>query len=152
MWQIRLVVVGKLRQHYLRDGCAEYLKRLTRYARITVVELKEEGSTPQGKQRTNERLMAAIGESACVVALDSRGEQLSSAQMATFLQQTAMRNPVCFVIGGADGLPPSVLQSAALVLSFSRLTFPHQLFRLIFLEQLYRWCTIINDEPYHCGH
>lgn len=156
---VTLLCVGKLGEAYWRAAQEEYIKRLRPYARVEVVELKEEPLPPPQQREAVERAMAREGEAilrrlpreSYVVVLDRAGKMLSSEELASFWQELLRRGTgrVSFVIGGSAGLAPRVIEAAAFCLSLSRLTFPHQLARIILLEQLYRACKILSGEPYH---
>jgi len=152
MWRVKVVAVGKLKEDYLRAGCREYSKRLSRFARLEEIELKEDSS--RSTAREQERWQSAIAGYPYIVACDANGRQLSSPELAAVIQSAGNtgQGAICFLIGGADGLPAEVKNAAQLVLSFGRMSLPHQLFRLVLYEQIYRVFTIINNEPYHCGH
>lgn len=157
--RITLVAVGKLKEVYLRKGIAEYTKRLRSYCQLNIVEVKDEAfregysSAEQEmvKAKEADRIQKAIPPRSHVIALDIQGQMKSSEEMSALISQLGLegRNHITFVIGGALGLHSSVLNDANLRLSFSPLTFPHQLMRLILLEQTYRWFTIIRGEQYH---
>lgn len=157
--QITILAVGKLKEDYLRRGVAEYLKRLAGYARVEIIEVADEKApenlSPAQRQAVLEREAARLDKyfpaDALKVALAIEGHMFSSEEMATWLagQVLAGRSKLAFIIGGSLGLAPSLLARADLRLSFSRLTFPHQLMRLILLEQLYRAFKINKGEPYH---
>jgi 23S rRNA (pseudouridine1915-N3)-methyltransferase len=150
MHNIDILCVGSLKEPYLRDACAEYRKRLTPYARVSVIEIKEARS-PEAEGAA---ILAAL-DSACAgaftVALAIGGKQLSSEGFAARIGQIGVdgQSHIAFVIGGSDGLAPAVLARADLQLSFSDMTFPHQLMRVILLEQIYRAFRILRGEPYH---
>lgn len=157
--RITLVAVGKLKEVYLRKGISEYTKRLRSYCQLNIVEVKDEAfregysSAEQEmvKAKEADRIQKAIPPRSHVIALDIQGQMKSSEEMSALISQLGLegRNHITFVIGGALGLHSSVLNDANLRLSFSPLTFPHQLMRLILLEQTYRWFTIIRGEQYH---
>ncbi|MGE5509018.1 MAG: 23S rRNA (pseudouridine(1915)-N(3))-methyltransferase RlmH [Chitinophagales bacterium] len=158
--QIRIVAVGNLRERYWQDAAAEYLKRLSPYARLDIVELKEEPLPELGQtaeeavclRKEGERILAALTQTRShVIVLDPGGKNLSSEDLAAHLNQLALNGQpsIAFVIGGAAGLAPEVKASADLLWSLSRLTFPHQLVRVLLLEQLYRAFKIMRREPYH---
>ncbi len=154
--KIRLICVGRLSLSFLRDGAAEYRQRLQRYLPVEIVELKEEKSGGKTRpetirQREGQALLAQIRRPGVLWALDEKGQQTDSAGLARLLEQemTAGCRHLNIVIGGAWGLSTEVTGSADRVLSLSRLTFTHQMARLIALEQLYRGLTIIRNEPYH---
>lgn len=157
--QIRVLAVGKLKEQYLVEGIEEYSKRLGRYERLEIVELREESfSEPLSAKeveeilrREGERILKEIKPRSFLVALDRGGRALSSEELAEEIQRAALAgsSQLVFVIGGSLGLDERVLKRADLVLSFSKFTFPHQLMRLILLEQIYRAFTILNNERYH---
>jgi 23S rRNA (pseudouridine1915-N3)-methyltransferase len=159
MYHITILAVGRLKERYLAIGAAEYLKRLSAYARIEVEELKDEGFSEnlspaeavKVKEKEGARLLKRLRQDTYLIALDRRGRMYSSGEMAHIFDQLAVagRGDITFAIGGSLGLSQAVLDRAELRLSFSALTFPHQLMRLILLEQIYRWFKIARDEPYH---
>jgi 23S rRNA (pseudouridine1915-N3)-methyltransferase len=157
--QIQIVSVGKLKEAYLVQGIAEYTKRLGPYARLQSVEVQDEKAPEtmspaeerQVKEREGERILAALRKDAYVIALAIDGKMLSSEELADRMRDLATygRSQVAFVIGGSVGLAPSVLERADLKLSFGRMTLPHQLMRLVLVEQIYRAFKIIRGEKYH---
>lgn len=154
--KLRLFCVGRLSEAYLRDGCALFQERLRHYLPLTVEELKEHKAADRGARTRattaeGEQLLARIPAGAFVIALDERGRSISSTGLAALLEQHMVGGSAewVLVIGGAHGLSEGVRQRANLVLSLSAMTLPHQLVRLMLLEQLYRACTIIRNEPYH---
>jgi 23S rRNA (pseudouridine1915-N3)-methyltransferase len=159
MLKITVACVGRVKEKYLRDGIAEYEKRLQNYCRIGFCEVSDEptreGASPREdmavKQKEGSRLLSVIPGDAFVIALDRKGESLDSVSFARKMEDLAVsgRSHLVFVIGGSLGLSPEVLKRADYRLSFSRMTFPHQLMRLILLEQIYRCFRIIRGEPYH---
>lgn len=156
---IRILCVGKLKESYWRDAAAEYMKRLSRYCNIFIEEVKEEklpdNASPaeeeKGKQAEGERILSKIKENEYVIALDIKGLAESSEVFAERLDNLALdgRSDLVFLIGGSNGLSGGVLSRAQLKLSFSKMTFPHQLMRVILLEQIYRVFKIIRGENYH---
>lgn len=156
---IRIVMVGKIKEKYLQAGMQEYLKRLTPYAKVEVVTLADEpipdhaspAQEEQVKAREGERILAALDSGQYVVALDMRGKELSSEELAAFQAERALRGQsnLAFVIGGSLGLAGSVLQRAEFKLSLGRMTFLHQMVPLILLEQIYRGYKINRGETYH---
>ncbi|MDR0875120.1 MAG: 23S rRNA (pseudouridine(1915)-N(3))-methyltransferase RlmH [Clostridiales Family XIII bacterium] len=147
---IIIICIGNLKEPYLRDACAEYVKRLTPYARVAVTELKEaRTSALEGEAILGALDTAAAG--AFTVALAIEGKRLSSENFAARIGQLGVdgQSHIAFVIGGSGGLAPAVLKRADLCLSFSDMTFPHQLMRVILLEQIYRAFRILRGEPYH---
>ena len=159
MQSIRVVAVGKIKEPYLRQGLAEYSKRLSGMCRLQIVELPDEKLperlAPAERTRVKElegwRLLQALPEGEYVIALDMAGQQFSSEQFADKLAQLALygQSSLSFVIGASCGLSADVLRRADLRLSCGLMTYPHQLMRLILLEQIYRAYKIIRNEPYH---
>ena len=156
---ISIVTVGKLKEKYLKQGIDEYLKRLTAYAKVEVIEVADEKAPEelsalemeQVKQKEGERILAKISQDAYVIALAINGKMESSEQLADSLDKLATygRSKIAFVIGGSLGLSDEVVKRADEQLSFSKMTFPHQLMRLILVEQIYRVFRINRGEPYH---
>ncbi|MCL4439014.1 MAG: 23S rRNA (pseudouridine(1915)-N(3))-methyltransferase RlmH [Firmicutes bacterium] len=157
--KISILAVGKLKEKYLSEGIKEYLKRMTPYAKLDITEVPDEpwpeNASPaiedQVRQREAERLMKKLRPGTFLIVLDPRGKMYSSEEMADKLQELALngRSDVTFIIGGSAGLAPSVVERADLLLSISKLIFPHQLVRLLLMEQIYRWFKILKNEPYH---
>ncbi|NBD25086.1 23S rRNA (pseudouridine(1915)-N(3))-methyltransferase RlmH [Paenibacillus glycinis] len=156
---IQIAAVGKLKEKYLVLGIAEYAKRLGPYVKLTLTEVADErapetmsaAEEAQVREREGERLLAQLKPDAHVVALALDGELWSSEDLAAQLDSLATygRSHVAFVIGGSTGLAPAVLKRAQQRLSFGRMTLPHQLMRLVLLEQVYRAVKINRGEPYH---
>lgn len=157
--KFQIITVGKLKEKYLKDGIAEYLKRLQRYATVEIVEVADE-QTPdnaseaealQIKAREAQRIQKYMKEDTYLIALAIEGKMFTSEQLAEKIEQLGIggRSHITMVIGGSLGLDASILKQADLLLSFSKMTFPHQLMRLILVEQLYRSYRIIKGEPYH---
>ena len=157
--KITLITVGKIKEKYFTDAIAEYAKRLSRYCKLEIVEVADE-KTPDGaseglenqiKEKEGERILAKIPDGAYVVALAIEGKQLSSEELADQMEKWNVMgvSHLVFIIGGSLGLTPKVLSRADFKLSFSPMTFPHQLMRVILLEQIYRSFRIRNHEPYH---
>ena len=157
--KITLLTVGKIKERYLEDGIKEYGKRLSRYCKLEIREVADE-KTPEGasenqerqiREREGKRLMSLIRPDAYVITLEIQGKMLSSEELAAKIKQLGVQgvSHIIFVIGGSLGLSKEVISRADAHLSFSRMTFPHQLMRMILLEQIYRSYRIINGEPYH---
>ena len=156
---IQIAAVGRLKEKYLVQGIAEYAKRLGPYVKLTLTEVPDEkapetmspAEEAQVREREGERLLAQLKPDAHVVALAIGGELWSSEDLADQLDKLATygRSHVAFVIGGSTGLAPAVLQRAQQKLSFGRMTLPHQLMRLVLIEQVYRAVKINRGEPYH---
>lgn len=157
--KITIVCVGKIKEKFYRDALAEYTKRLSRYCNLTITEVADEKTKEQAsetecaiiKNREGERILKAIREDGYVIALAIDGKNLDSVELSEKLDQLALsgKSNLYFVIGGSLGLSDEVMKRADYKLSFSRMTFPHQLMRVILLEQIYRSYRIINHEPYH---
>lgn len=156
---INIIAVGKVKEKYIRAGIDEFTKRLSKYTKINIIELADEKTqenlSPKEenliKEREGDRILAKIKDNSYIICLDLRGKKFSSQQMADQLKDlmVAGKSSFSFIIGGSLGLHQKVLSRADLNLSFSDMTFPHQLMRLILTEQIYRWFRIINGEPYH---
>ena len=156
---VNVVCIGKLKERYWQEACGEYAKRLSRFMSLHVTELKEErlpdkaGAAEESAviEAEGQAILKALPEDAFVVALDLKGKTMDSPQLSRYLDDLRLqgRSHVAFVIGGSLGLSESVLRRADLRLSFSAFTFPHQLMRVILLEQLYRACKISAGEKYH---
>ncbi|MFE7064590.1 23S rRNA (pseudouridine(1915)-N(3))-methyltransferase RlmH [Sutcliffiella sp. NPDC057660] len=156
---ISIITIGKLKEKYLKQGIEEYLKRLGAYAKVEVVELPDEKAPEQlsdaemiqVKRKEGERILAKISDDTHVIALAIEGKQRSSEQLASEIDKLATygKSKIAFVIGGSLGLSDEVMKRANDTLSFSKMTFPHQLMRLILLEQVYRAFRINRGEPYH---
>lgn len=157
--KITLITVGKIKEKYFTDAIAEYAKRLSRYCKLEIVEVADEktpdnaseGLENQIKEKEGERILSKVPEGAYVVALAIDGKQLSSEELADKMEKWNVNgvSHLVFIIGGSLGLTQKVLNRADYSLSFSKMTFPHQLMRVILLEQIYRSFRIRNHEPYH---
>lgn len=159
MVDIKILSVGKSKERYWNDACAEYGKRLSRYCRLSFYEAADE-KTPDGapdslcsqiKKTEGERLLAKIRDTDYVIALAIDGKMPDSVELSAQLQKLMVtgRSSLVFIIGGSLGLSDEVLRRADFRLSFSRMTFPHQMMKVILLEQIYRSFRIMNNEPYH---
>ncbi|NRD77387.1 23S rRNA (pseudouridine(1915)-N(3))-methyltransferase RlmH [Bacillus sp. BRMEA1] len=156
---ISIITVGKLKEKYLIQGIAEYLKRLTAYAKVDMIEVADEKAPEelselemiQVKQKEGERILAKISQDTYVIALAIQGKMQSSEELAETLDKLATygKSKIAFIIGGSLGLSDEVLKRSNEKLSFSKMTFPHQLMRLILVEQIYRAFRINRGEPYH---
>ncbi len=151
--KVRLVAVGKDRSGLFAPAAEEYAGRIARYLRFEVVELPEarrHAGTPRAREEEGEALLARLDPREHVVALDERGREHTSVELARRVEAwLAGGRDVALVIGGADGLAPAVLERAQDRLALSRLTLAHRLARLVLVEQLYRAMTIVRGEPYH---
>lgn len=157
--KITLITVGKIKEKYLKDAIAEYSKRLSRYCKLEIVEVADE-KTPDNasdtvedaiRDKEGERILKYIKEDAYVITLEIAGKMLTSEEMAEKIEKLGVQGTshIIFIIGGSIGLGREILKRSDYALSFSKMTFPHQLMRVILLEQIYRSYRIMNHEPYH---
>jgi 23S rRNA (pseudouridine1915-N3)-methyltransferase len=156
---ISVITVGKLKEKYLKQGIEEYVKRLSAYAKIDIIEIPDEKAPEtlsememlQVKAKEGERILAKISDDTHVIALAIEGKMKSSEELAETIDKLATygKSKIAFVIGGSLGLSKDVMKRANDTLSFSKMTFPHQLMRLILVEQIYRAFRINRGEPYH---
>ncbi|WP_156855377.1 23S rRNA (pseudouridine(1915)-N(3))-methyltransferase RlmH [Oceanobacillus sp. AG] len=157
--KITIISVGKLKEKYLKQGIQEYLKRLSSYADVSIVELADE-KAPETmseaemetvKRKEGERILGTIKPDTYVITLEIEGKMLTSEGLAAKMDELATygKSKVAFVIGGSLGISDEVRKRSDFALSFSKLTFPHQLMRLVLLEQVYRGFRIVRGEPYH---
>lgn len=157
--KITVITVGKIKEKYLRDAISEYSKRLSRYCRLEMIEVADEKTPDQAietveeniRTKEGERLLKHIRDDMYVITLEIGGKMLSSEEFAEKIEQLGIqgKSSIAFVIGGSIGLGQEVLKRSDYALSFSKMTYPHQLMRVILLEQVYRGYRIINGEPYH---
>ena len=157
--KITLITVGKIKEKYLKDGIAEYSKRLSRYCKLEIIEVADEKTPDQASEtveeqirdKEGERILKYLRDDMYVITLEINGKQLSSEELADKMAALGLqgKSHIAFVIGGSIGLGREVLKRSDYALSFSKMTFPHQLMRVILLEQVYRGYRIINGEPYH---
>ena len=157
--KITLITVGKIKEKYLKDAISEYSKRLSKYCRLEIIEVADE-KTPDHASETveaairdkeGERILKNIRDDMYVITLEIAGKMLTSEELADKIDILGIqgKSSIAFVIGGSLGLGNNVLERSEYALSFSKMTFPHQLMRVILLEQIYRSYRIINGEPYH---
>ena len=157
--KVTLITVGKIKEKYLRDAIAEYSKRLSRYCRLEIIEVADERTPDQASEaveenirtKEGERLLKYVRDDMYVITLEIGGKMLTSEQFAEKIETLGIqgKSSIAFVIGGSIGLGREVLKRSEYALSFSKMTFPHQLMRVVLLEQVYRGYRIINGEPYH---
>lgn len=157
--KIKVITVGKLKEKYLKDGIAEYSKRLSRFTKLELIELVDEKTPDKASQAENEqilekeaqRIMGKIADCDYVIALAIEGEQFPSEKFSQILSDITVRgfSDITFVIGGSLGLAPIVKKRANLLMSFGKLTLPHQLMKLVLVEQIYRAFMIQQGSPYH---
>ena len=157
--KISILCVGKVKEKFYRDAIDEFTKRLSRYCKLEIIEVADEKTLEQAseteirliKEKEGERLLKNIKDDTYVIALCIDGKQLDSEELSKKIEKLGIQgvSHICFVIGGSLGLSDAVIKRADFKLSFSKMTFPHQLMRVILLEQIYRGYRIMNHEPYH---
>lgn len=157
--KITVITVGKIKEKYLKDAIAEYSKRLSRYCKLEILEVTDE-KTPDGASETveenirdkeGERILKLVKDDSYVITLEIGGKMLTSEELSDKMDTLGIQGQshLNFIIGGSIGLGKEVLKRSDYALSFSKMTFPHQLMRVILLEQIYRGYRIMNNEPYH---
>lgn len=156
---IKLITVGKIKEKFYKDAIDEYVKRLSRCCKINIIEVADEKTKENASDKEveiilnkeSERIIKAINDNDYIIALAINGLKYDSINFANKIKELGIKgnSNICFIIGGSLGLHKNVLNKANMKLSFSDMTFPHQLMRVILLEQIYRAYRIINNEPYH---
>ncbi|MCI7149932.1 MAG: 23S rRNA (pseudouridine(1915)-N(3))-methyltransferase RlmH [Bariatricus sp.] len=157
--KITLLTVGKIKEKYLKDAIAEYSKRLSKYCKLEIIEVADE-KTPDNasevvenviRDKEGERLLKYVKDDTFVITLEIKGKMMTSEELAEKIDTLGIRgvSHIMFIIGGSIGLGEDVIKRSDFALSFSKMTFPHQLMRVILLEQIYRSYRIIAGEPYH---
>ena len=142
---IKIICIGKLKEDYLKDGINDYLKRISKYHKIEIIELPDSNINDEASE-----IMKHINNKDYIISLCIEGNELSSTELANKIDKAFITNPtITFIIGGSDGISEKIKERSNYKLSFSRLTYPHGLFRLILLEQIYRSFKILNNETYH---
>lgn len=155
MYKIRLICVGKIKEDYLTQAVNEYCKRISKYANIEIIEVKECKITDETNQTQINRSLLTEAEailsniSGTLIVCDSKGKQPDNIELSNIIKNYCDKGTVSIVIGSSHGLDKSVKDKADLLLSMGRLTLPHQLMRVVLVEQIYRSLTIINDTNYH---
>lgn len=157
--KIKVITVGKLKEKYLKDGIAEYSKRISRFAKLEMIELADEKTPDRASESENQkileiegqRILSKVGDRDFVIVLAIEGKTLSSEEFSKRLEEASIKgfSTLTFIIGGSLGLAQDVKNRANLSVSFGRLTLPHQLMRLVLVEQIYRAFTIQQGSPYH---
>ncbi|HJD04448.1 MAG: 23S rRNA (pseudouridine(1915)-N(3))-methyltransferase RlmH [Mediterraneibacter sp.] len=157
--KITVIAVGKIKEKYLKDALAEYSKRLSRYCKLEIIEVADEKTPDQASKaaedliraKEGERILKHIRDDMYVITLEIEGKMLTSEEFADKIETLGVqgKSSIAFVIGGSIGLGKEVLKRSDFALSFSKMTFPHQLMRVVLLEQVYRGYRIMNGEPYH---
>lgn len=157
--KITVITVGKIKEKYLRDAIAEYSKRLSKYCKLEILEVSDEKTPDHAseiveegiRQKEGERILKLLKEDAYVITLEIGGMMLDSVEFSKKIETLGIqgKSHICFIIGGSLGLGQEVRKRSDYRLSFSKMTFPHQLMRVILLEQIYRGYRIMSNEPYH---
>ena len=157
--KINIITVGKIKEKYLRDAIAEYSKRLSKHCKLEILEVADEKTPDQAsaivedqiRSKEGERILKLLKDDAYVITLEIGGKMLDSVEFSKKIEQLGIqgKSHIIFVIGGSIGLGEEVLMRSDFAISFSKMTFPHQLMRVILLEQIYRGYRIMNHEPYH---
>lgn len=157
--KITILAVGKIKEKFFSDAIGEYSKRLSRYCKLEIIEVTDEKTTENAseheeelvRKKEGERLKKYIKEGAYVISLAIDGKQYSSENFAKKIHELGLHGEshIIFIIGGSIGLASEILRNSNELLSFSKMTFPHQLMRVVLMEQIYRAYRIINREPYH---
>ena len=142
---IKIICVGKIKESFYRDAILEYLKRLSKYHKVEIVEVMD-----SNMKQEKELILKKIDSKDYIVTLEIEGKQVSSLEFADMIDKTLMNyGNITFIIGGSDGLDEEIKKLSNYKLSFSKMTFPHQMFRVVLLEQIYRGFKIIHNESYH---
>ena len=142
---IKIICVGKLKENYLKDGVNDYLKRINKYHKIEIIEINDSNIDNEANE-----IEKHISNKEYLIAMCIEGEEISSVELANKLDKTFITNSnITFIIGGSDGIKQTIKERCNYKLSFSKMTFPHGMFRLILLEQIYRCFKILNNETYH---
>ena len=149
---IRIITVGNIKEKYLKDAIDEYKKRISKYTNLEIIELEDEGLVEKEKaiKLEGNKINRYLNNKDYIITLEIEGKQLTSNEFATKIDQILIENSnISFIIGGSYGISEEIKNKANMHLSFSKMTFPHQLFRVILLEQIYRAYKINNNESYH---
>ncbi len=142
---IKIICVGKVKEKYLRDAISDYEKRISKYYKIDIIEVNDSNMKEEAI-----KIKQHIKSNDYVITLEIEGNMLTSIELANKIDKIFIANPnIIFIVGGSDGLDKSIKEISNYRLSFSKFTFPHQLFRVVLLEQIYRSCKILNNETYH---
>jgi len=156
---VKILCVGKIKEKFFRDAISEYSKRLSKYCNLEIIEVSDEKTSENAsdteislvKSKEGERILKHIKEKDFVIALAILGKQLDSVAFSKYIENLGIsgQSSIAFVIGGSLGLSDEVMKRSDYQISFSEMTFPHQLMRVVLLEQIYRGMRIMNNEPYH---
>jgi len=142
---IKIICIGKLKEKYLAEGVKDYLTRIRKYHKLDLIELPDSNINTEGNE-----ILKHLSNKEYIISLAINGNQLSSPELANKIDKIFIINPnITFIVGGSNGIRQDILDKSNMLLSFSKLTYPHGLFRLILLEQIYRSFKILNNESYH---
>ncbi|MBQ6547233.1 MAG: 23S rRNA (pseudouridine(1915)-N(3))-methyltransferase RlmH [Bacilli bacterium] len=147
---IKIICLGSIKEKYIQEAIKEYEKRLSKYTKLEIIELKDEKDTANPLKKEKENILKHIHDKDNIVILDIKGQELTSEEFSSFINKELTNNSnITFIIGSSTGLDEEIKEMSNKKISFSKLTFPHQLFRVVLLEQIYRGFKIINNETYH---
>ena len=149
---IKIITVGKIKEEFIKDSLKEYLKRLSKYTKINIIEIEDDNSKDINKSLSTEKdkILKYINEEDYIITLEIEGNMLDSISLSKKIEELFIESKkIVFIVGGSNGIHDDIKSRSNYKLSFSKLTFPHQLFRVILLEQIYRSFKIINKETYH---
>lgn len=147
---IKIICLGNIKETYLKEALQEYQKRISKYTKLEIIELRDEKDTANPLKKEKENILKHISEKDNIVILDIKGKEYTSEEFATFInKELTLNSNITFIIGSSHGLDEEIKKLTNKKISFSHLTFPHQLFRVILLEQIYRAFKILNNETYH---
>jgi 23S rRNA (pseudouridine1915-N3)-methyltransferase len=149
---IKIICVGKIKEKFYRDAIEEYLKRLSKYTKFEIIEVDDINNSNEKVTMSKEKdlILKHINQKEYIITLEIEGNKFTSIELSKKIDQIlSLNSNIIFIIGGSNGLDPEIKNLSNLKLSFSDLTFPHQLFRVMLLEQIYRSFKIINNESYH---
>ena len=148
---IKIITVGKLKEKYFKDAVDEYLKRLSKYTKIDLIEVPDENyDITKTLEKEKDSILKYISEKDYIITMEIEGRELTSVELSKKINDTLIQHSdIAFIIGGSYGLHEDIKKISNYALSFSKMTFPHQLFRIMLLEQIYRSYKILNNETYH---
>lgn len=147
---IKIICIGSIKEKYLQEALSEYKKRISKYMKLEIIELKDEKDSANPLSKEKEIILKNIKDKDNVVLLEIEGKEYSSEEFSKFIEkELSINSNITFIIGSSNGLAPEIKELTSKKISFSKMTFPHQLFRIILLEQIYRSFKILNNETYH---
>lgn len=147
---IKIICIGKLKENYLKEAQIEYLKRIQKYTKLEIIEIEDEKDSIDPLLKEKDKILKHIKPKDNIILLDINGKELNSIELSNYInKEITYNNNITFIIGSSNGLHDDIKKLTSKKLSFSRLTFPHQLFRILLLEQIYRSYKILNNESYH---